>query len=91
MTVRQGRREISDLKLIQDTGQDNEGPPSITGRLLRVSEVADTLSVSRSTVYDLMKRGQLRYVQILGTRRIEPSALNDFIQASCCSAQEVAH
>lgn len=45
--------------------------------LLRVSEVAKFLGLARSTVYQLMDRGELRYAKILRTRRIPRRAVLD--------------
>lgn len=50
--------------------------------LLRVSEVADRLGVSRSTVYTLMASGRLSFVMIGRSRRIQKVALLDLIGRS---------
>lgn len=47
--------------------------------LLTLDEVADVLRCGRSTLYDLMKSGDLPYIKFLGTRRVEQSALEEFI------------
>ena len=49
--------------------------------LLTVEEVAQRLRCGLTSVYALMKKNELPYVQILGMRRIEESALQDFIAA----------
>jgi excisionase family DNA binding protein len=47
-----------------------------------VKEVADKLRLTPKGVYDLMKAGKLRYVQIgVRRRRISESALREFVQA----------
>jgi len=47
-----------------------------------VEEVAKKLKITRKGVYDLMRDGRLRYVQIgLRQRRITGSALRSFLQA----------
>lgn len=50
-------------------------------RLLTIEEVADRLRCGLTSVYALMKKNQLPYVQILGMRRVEESALQEFIAA----------
>ena len=47
--------------------------------LLKVEEAAHLLSLSRKTVYDLMRRGELASLKIGGSRRIPLTALHDFI------------
>ena len=43
--------------------------------LLRVSEVADFLSISRTTTYQLMERGELCWVKIGRARRVPRRAV----------------
>lgn len=50
-------------------------------QLLTVEEVAQRLRCGLTSVYALMKSHKLPYVQILGMRRVEESALKDFIAA----------
>ena len=54
-----------------------DAPPSKL--LLRVEEAAQMLSLSRKTLYDLMRRGELTSLKIGGSRRIPLTALHDFI------------
>lgn len=50
--------------------------------LFTVQEVAEKLKITRKGVYDLMRDGRLRYVQIgLRQRRITGTALRDFLRA----------
>ena len=50
--------------------------------LFTVQEVAQKLKITRKGVYDLMRDGRLRYVQIgLRQRRITGAALRAFIAA----------
>lgn len=49
-----------------------------TQLLLTVRAAAERLSLSRSTVYELIRRGDLSSVKIGGTRRICPDALDAF-------------
>ena len=48
--------------------------------LLRVTEVARRLSISRSAVYQLMDRGQLRYVKLGKCRRVRPEDVTRLIE-----------
>ena len=47
--------------------------------LLSSSEAAERLSMGRSKIYELMRRGELRSVKIGGCRRIPRAALDDFV------------
>lgn len=63
-------------------------PAGIPGRqeppcaLLTVPETAKTLRTCRATVYNLMERGQLRWVQVAGKRRISAAEIERFIAAN---------
>jgi excisionase family DNA binding protein len=48
-------------------------------KLLTLDEVAEQLSVSRSTVSRLVRNGELRSAQLGGNRRIAESDLQDYI------------
>lgn len=47
--------------------------------LLRVTEAADQLSVSRAKVYELIRSGELASVRIVGARRIRVRDLEAFV------------
>jgi excisionase family DNA binding protein len=47
--------------------------------LLKVEDAAQLLSLSRKTLYDLMRRGDLASLKIGGSRRIPITALHAFI------------
>lgn len=49
-------------------------------KLLKVAEAAKLLSLSRSTLYQLMESGQLVYVRIGRARRIPRSALAEIMK-----------
>ena len=49
-------------------------------KLLRVTEVAGCLTVSRSNVYSLMDRGALPYVKIGKSRRVRPEDVAKLIE-----------
>lgn len=51
-------------------------------RLLTVAHAADLLSLSRSTIYQLMDSGQLAYVKIGRTRRIARLSLSKLTKKS---------
>ena len=50
-------------------------------KLLRVTEVAGWLNLSRSCVYQLMDRGEVPYVKIGKSRRVRPEAVARLIEA----------
>lgn len=54
--------------------------------LLTPEEAADALSVSRSTVFRLLKSGALSSVQVMGCRRISVADLKSYIDASRVAA-----
>lgn len=49
--------------------------------LLRVTEVARYLNLSRSCVYQIMDRGELPYVKIGKSRRVKPDDIARLIEA----------
>lgn len=49
--------------------------------LLRPEDVARSLQISRTRVYDLIRDGSLRSVKVGSSRRVTPSALGDFISS----------
>jgi excisionase family DNA binding protein len=51
-----------------------------TERLLRASEVASILNVSRSLAYRLMKQGDIPSIRINRVVRVRPSDLKVFIE-----------
>jgi excisionase family DNA binding protein len=54
-------------------------------RLLRASEVAETLNVSKAFVYQLMQKGLIRTVRIGASRRIRMGDLLRFIEENTVS------
>jgi excisionase family DNA binding protein len=48
-------------------------------RLLTPESVAEHLSLSRTTVFGLIKSGQLRSIKIGKSRRVPASAVDEFI------------
>src|SRR6516164_3641094 len=59
--------------LTTEVAQDHQ--VLVADGLLRVDEAADFLKVSRSKVYQLMDRGELRYAKIGKSRRIPHKAV----------------
>ena len=55
-------------------------PPRL---LLRPEDAADMLSLSRTTVYGLLRSGALRSVKVGGLRRIPVDALEEFVVRLC--------
>ena len=49
-------------------------------RLLKSDEVAETLQISRSMAYALMKRGDILTVRIGTSVRVRPEDLENYIQ-----------
>lgn len=55
--------------------------PAVPAVLYRVDEAAEALRLSRSSIYELIRSGQLRSVKH-GTRRLVPvDALSDFVRS----------
>ncbi len=61
--------------------QTRAGPDS-PGRLLRVKEAAERLSVSRSTAYALMDQNQLPYHKLGSRRRVSEADLAAYLARS---------
>ena len=51
--------------------------------LLRPEDAAEMLSLSRTTVYGLLRSGSLRSVKVGGLRRIPFDALEEFVLQLC--------
>ena len=54
----------------------------VSDGLITVAEVAKFLSVSRSTVYEAMERGELQYVKLGRSRRVPKRAVLDLARAN---------
>lgn len=60
---------------------DTADRPVVPAVLYRVDEAAQALRLSRSSVYELIRSGQLRSIKH-GARRLVPvDALSEFVQA----------
>lgn len=53
--------------------------PELVKVLLTVEEAAHKLSVGRSAVYGLMRRGELRFITIGRIRRVPVDAISEFV------------
>jgi excisionase family DNA binding protein len=53
--------------------------PELVKVLLTVEETAHKLSVGRSAVYGLMRRGELRYITVGRVRRVPIEAVSEFV------------
>lgn len=63
---------------------ENEFP-----KLLKAGDVASILNISRAFAYQLMKKGEIPTVKILGSRRVRPEDLRGFIQQNVSKKIEV--
>ncbi len=54
--------------------------------LLKASQVAKILNISRAFAYQLMQKGVLPTVKILGARRVRPEDLDRYIRESVSQA-----
>jgi len=50
----------------------------ISESLLTIKEAARILNIAKRSLYNLMARGELRFIKIGSVRRIEPSALEEY-------------
>lgn len=50
-----------------------------SGRLLRIEQIAERLSVSRSMAWKIIDQGQLRSVRIGRAVRVRPQDLDDYL------------
>ena len=56
--------------------------------LLTIPESAESLRVSRSTVYRLVAEGQIETIFVRGVRRVRPEALKRYIDSQQRSQRE---
>ena len=60
--------------------EDFPDPSNLPGKLLRASDVAEILNISKAFAYQLMQQGKIRTVVIQSARRVRPVDLWDFIE-----------
>lgn len=53
--------------------------PNVDRLLLTVVEAADLLGVGRTTLYELLARGELQAVRIGRSRRVPRTAIDDYV------------
>ena len=60
----------------------------ITPRLMRIPEVAEELSLSKSKPYQLVQSGEITSIKIDKSRRVTRESLNDYIDRKIQEGQE---
>jgi excisionase family DNA binding protein len=69
-------------KLISDRERQGDQALPDPKRLLKATEVAELLQVSRAHAYNLMRRGEIPSVRMGGAVRVRRSDLDEFIEQS---------
>jgi len=54
-------------------------PHSANGRLLRISEFMERLSIGQSTAFEMLADGTIPYIRVRGDRRIAESDIEEYI------------
>ncbi|MFN8480187.1 MAG: helix-turn-helix domain-containing protein [Kouleothrix sp.] len=65
--------------------EKNSERPAIEPLLVRVEEAARILSLSRSTIYEMMDSGELPSVRWGAARRIPMAALRAWVEQQICA------
>ena len=66
-----------------------DAPNIYRERLLKATEVAEILNISRSMSYRIIQRGEIRSVNIGSARRVRPNDLAEYINRNLTpSSQE---
>ena len=60
----------------------------ITPRLMRIPEVAEELSLSKSKTYQLVQSGEITSIKIDKSRRVTRESLNDYIDRKIQEGQD---
>ncbi len=68
------------VKRVDDQGFVSDQIQSVSNRLLKANEVAETLQVSRSQVYKMIQLGEIPTVRVGTAVRVRPSDLEEFIK-----------
>ena len=64
---------------VSTQGKPIDAVDGASGRLLRIEQIAERLSVSRSMAWKLIALGQLRSVRIGRAVRVRPQDLEDYV------------
>jgi len=59
---------------------ERQATPTVEKRLYPISAVVEMLSLSRSTIYNCFRSGDLAFVKIGERRLVEASAIDNFIE-----------
>jgi len=65
--------------MFANTNQDIQRPSAQAKLLLTVAEAASVLGISRSILYELLLKGEIRSIKIGRSRRIPFVALEEFV------------
>jgi excisionase family DNA binding protein len=52
----------------------------VSSKLLKATDIAEILNISKAMAYQLMKNGKIRTVHIGSARRVRPADLQTYIQ-----------
>jgi excisionase family DNA binding protein len=72
--------QVRSSESIPDRGQVSNQLFQDSKRLLKATEVAELLGISKSFVYNLMKRGEIPTVRLGTALRVKQSDLEEFIK-----------
>lgn len=73
--------QMDDIMVVKiRTGQQKDKGIPMEQALLRPEQAAETMNVSRTVIYELMRRGELDSVKIGRSRRIKPSAIVSYVE-----------
>jgi excisionase family DNA binding protein len=85
-TNQRNRQDVTTGRTQRMTEASNESETLINEGLATVAEAARFLSLGRSTIYELMNSGKLRYCKIGGARRIPWRAVRALAAESLSAA-----
>jgi len=59
---------------------ESQATPTVGKRLYNISDVVEMLSLSRSSIYNFFRSGELAFIKIGERRLVEASAIDNFIE-----------